>query len=102
MPYQRGATGRSANNFLVLDETFFSNFGEHLLLKHLVEALDRRLPALPRPLVAAAHVDRTFALIYLEPETPTVRACGMRSAVLVTYRPVAPRSSSRAETMMAR
>ena len=28
-----------------------------------------------------AHVDRTFALIYLEPETPTVRACGMRSAV---------------------
>jgi hypothetical protein len=42
MPYQRGATGRSANNFLVPDETFFSNFGEHLLLKHLVEALDRR------------------------------------------------------------
>lgn len=30
---------------------FFLNFGEHLLLKHLVEALDRRLPALPRPLV---------------------------------------------------
>jgi hypothetical protein len=30
---------------------FFLNFGEHLLLKHLLEALDRRLPALPRPLV---------------------------------------------------
>jgi hypothetical protein len=29
---------------------FFLNFGEHLLLKHLVEVLDRRLPALPRPL----------------------------------------------------
>ena len=61
---------------------FFLISGNTLLLKHLVEALDRRLPALPRPLVAAAHVDRTFALIYLEPETPTVRACGMRSAVL--------------------
>ena len=82
------------------DETIFSNFGELLLLKHLVEALDRRLPALPRP--TASHVDRTFALIYLDPATPTVRACGMRSAVLVTNMPVAPRSSSRAETMMAR
>jgi len=40
----------------VADETFFPNFGEHLLLKHLVEALDRRLPALPRPLVAAAAI----------------------------------------------
>src|SRR4029078_6087424 len=54
MPYQRGATGRSANNFLVPNKTFFSNFGEHLLLKNLVEALGGRLPPLPRPLVAAA------------------------------------------------
>ena len=42
-----------------------------------------------------------FALIYLDLATPTVRSCGM-SAVLVTSMPVAPRSSSRAETMMAR
>ena len=42
------------------------------------------------------------APIYREPEKPTVRACGMRSAVLVTYRPVAPRSSSSAEAMIAR
>ena len=63
MPYQRGATGRSANNFLVADETFFPNFGEHLLLKHLVEALDRRLPALPRPLVAAAAIHDINAMV---------------------------------------
>ena len=36
-----------------------------------------------------------FAL-YGEPEKPTVRACGMRPAVRVTYRLVAPRSSSSA------
>ena len=42
------------------------------------------------------------ALIYREPERPTVRAWGMRSAVLVTYRPVAPRSNNSAEAMMAR
>jgi hypothetical protein len=28
-----------------------------------------------------------FALIYLDPATPTVRACGLRSAVLVTNMP---------------
>jgi hypothetical protein len=43
-----------------------------------------------------------FALIYLGLATPTVRSCGMMSAVLVTNMPVAPRSSSRADTMIAR
>ena len=56
--------------------------------------------------VRAAHVTRlsrcSRALTYLEPEKPTVGACGMRSVDLVTYRPVAPRSSSSAEAMMAR
>ena len=42
-----------------------------------------------------------LALIYREPEKPTVRACGMRSAVLVTYKPVAPSSRSSAEAMVA-
>jgi hypothetical protein len=42
------------------------------------------------------------ALIYLDPETPTVRPGGIRSAFLVTITPAAPRSSSSAETMMAR
>ncbi len=37
-----------------------------------------------------------------KPERSTVRAWGMRSAVLVTYRPVAPRSNNSAEAMMAR
>jgi hypothetical protein len=43
-----------------------------------------------------------FGLIYLDLATPTGRSCGMMSAVLVTSMPVTPRSSSRAETMMAR
>lgn len=53
----------------------------------------------------ATHVtglSGSHALTYLEPEKPTVRSCDMRSAVLVTYRPLAPRNNSSAETMMAR
>ena len=45
---------------------------------------------------------RCLVLIYREPEKPTVPACGMMSAVLVTYRPVAPMRSSSADAMMAR
>ena len=42
------------------------------------------------------------ALIYLDPETPTVRACGIRFGEWVTITPTTPKSSSSAETMMAR
>ena len=53
----------------------------------------------------ATHVtglNGSHALTYLEPEKPTVRSCDMRSAVLVTYIPAAPRNKSSAEAMMAR
>jgi hypothetical protein len=51
MPYQRARREEARTTFWCPMKHFFLNFGEHLLLKHLVEALDRRLPALPRPLV---------------------------------------------------
>jgi hypothetical protein len=62
MLYQRARREEARTTFWCPMKHFFLDFGEHLLLKHLVDAPDRRLPALPRPLVlgllAVDRVDR--------------------------------------------